>query len=233
MEYIEKEAKNDKLWHGIREFTLTERIIRRITNKEINRIADIGCGDGHLIQTIIKERNNVSEIYGIDMSKIRLNRVKSISKKIKIVKADVTHLPFEDNFFDVVICSEVLEHVKNYEKAIKELLRVTKNQLIMTVPNEEKLMKTLCPRCKKYHYIAGHINSFHKNKLKKILFTNSPDKKIDIKFEKFHTIYSYNSLTKRFPMFIRTGLDKILTSLEHQIKFLKPNYLMAVVTNGK
>ena len=49
---------------------------------------------------------------------------------------DIHKLPYKDNSFDYVICSEVLEHVENPIKAMQELKRVTKKRLIITVPNE-------------------------------------------------------------------------------------------------
>ena len=55
--------------------------------------------------------------------------------------ADIHNLPFSDNEFDIVLCSETLEHVTDYKKAIQELLRITKKVLIITVPHEtEKIV---------------------------------------------------------------------------------------------
>lgn len=53
-----------------------------------------------------------------------------------ILKEDVQQLSFEDNTFDIVLCQQVLEHVPDPVKAINELRRVAKNQLIITVPYE-------------------------------------------------------------------------------------------------
>ena len=53
-----------------------------------------------------------------------------------ILKEDVQQLSFEDNAFDIVLCQQVLEHVPNPVKAIRELQRVAANQLIITVPYE-------------------------------------------------------------------------------------------------
>ena len=52
----------------------------------------------------------------------------------------LTKLDFKDNFFDVIICSEVLEHIDNDEKAFSEIARVLKEQrnLILTIPTFSK-----------------------------------------------------------------------------------------------
>jgi SAM-dependent methyltransferase len=47
--------------------------------------------------------------------------------KAKITKVDVTNIPFAENFFDVIICNHVLEHVTNDTVAMAELFRVMKN----------------------------------------------------------------------------------------------------------
>lgn len=229
MDFIEKDAKDNILWGGIREFTLAERIIRRLKRDHVHNLADIGCGDGYLIYSILKKRDYIDKIYAIDISSTRLKRVKAISRRINTIKTNATNICFPDNFFDVVICSEVLEHIADYEKAVRELLRVTKKQLVITVPNDQVLVKTMCPRCKKYNYISGHINSFDKGTLREAILNNNPGKKIKIEFEKFHTIYSYNRLTKKLPSLLRVLLDKALLSLESRISFFKPNYLMAVI----
>lgn len=43
---------------------------------------------------------------------------------VKILKADITDIPFEENYFDVILCNHVLEHVEDDRKAISELYRV-------------------------------------------------------------------------------------------------------------
>lgn len=231
MDYMDKEAKTNPLWGNIREKTLAERIIRRVPSKGVTRLADIGCGDGYLLHSLSR-KIKPKEIYAVDTSKVRLDRVKKTSKKIKTAKSDITKLPFDNGFFDVVICSEVLEHLKDYGKAVKELLRVTKKRLIITVPNEQQPVRTLCPHCNKYHYVAGHMNKFDKSSLKRLIEASAQKRRIKnirIRFEKFHTIYSYNRLTMKFPEFLRILMDRIFVRLSGAISFFKPNYLMAVV----
>lgn len=69
-----------------------------------------------------------------------------IDESIEGVKqrVDITQIPFENNFFDIIVCNQVLEHVLNAEKAIQELSRVLKatGYAIITVPIDEKA-KTL------------------------------------------------------------------------------------------
>jgi ubiquinone/menaquinone biosynthesis C-methylase UbiE len=50
--------------------------------------------------------------------------------------ADVHHLPFPDNSFDLVLCLEVLEHVPDSRLGLRELLRVARDHVLVSVPHE-------------------------------------------------------------------------------------------------
>lgn len=67
-----------------------------------------------------------------------------LDSPIAQVKADIQNLPFEDNFFDVILCNHVLEHVESDEKALTELFRVMKPNGwgIFQVPIRYSLEKT-------------------------------------------------------------------------------------------
>lgn len=67
-----------------------------------------------------------------------------LDSPIAQVKADIQNLPFEDNFFDVILCNHVLEHVESDEKALTELFRVMKPNGwgIFQVPIRYSLKKT-------------------------------------------------------------------------------------------
>lgn len=62
----------------------------------------------------------------------------------KVVKVDITNMPFEDNYFDFIMCSHVLEHVPNDLKAMQELYRVLNNKgfAVLQVPIDINRTKT-------------------------------------------------------------------------------------------
>ncbi|MCX5641693.1 MAG: class I SAM-dependent methyltransferase [Candidatus Omnitrophica bacterium] len=100
------------------------------------KVLDAGCGEGHLIERL--KIKNKSTYYGIDITGIALQKAKAKAPEAILTIGDISNLPFESEFFDVVICTEVLEHIPNYEKAIGEMKRVLKKKgtLIITFPNE-------------------------------------------------------------------------------------------------
>ncbi|MCM8804956.1 MAG: class I SAM-dependent methyltransferase, partial [Candidatus Omnitrophica bacterium] len=79
--------------------------------------------------------NNV-ELYGVDISESQLKQ--AYHPKVNLLRADVTCLPFPENFFDIVIASEILEHVIEPKKFIEEIFRIGKPDciVVIVVPND-------------------------------------------------------------------------------------------------
>lgn len=113
------------------------------------RILDVGCGDGFLES---KLKKNFKEIYGIDLNETDLAIAKILNpeKRINFVKASASKLPFKNDFFDVVVCTEVIEHIKEDSIVIDEIKRVLKRKgkLIITTPD------------KKFPFLYDPINYF-------------------------------------------------------------------------
>lgn len=105
-----------------------------------DKVLEVGCGTGRIIISLMK-RNKISG-YGVDFSEksIRLAKKLAYHSKtpLEIIKADLINLPFPDNFFDVVFGDSVLEHILDYERVLKEITRVTKDngKVIISVPNK-------------------------------------------------------------------------------------------------
>lgn len=97
------------------------------------KILDAGSGEGFFLASL-----NCKEKIGVELSQKRIDKALKLFPELKVKLADVKELPFEDNSFDVILCSEVLEHVSNYEKAISEFKRCIRSNgcLILSFPNE-------------------------------------------------------------------------------------------------
>lgn len=124
------------------------KIVKLISPSGSEKILDIGCGAGDILIEIIKKiREHASflikkrrmSLYGIDASKFMVKRAKErLPETVKIKQSLAEELPFEDGFFDKVLCSEVLEHVENIEKVVSEMGRVLKTNgtFVISYPNE-------------------------------------------------------------------------------------------------
>jgi 2-polyprenyl-3-methyl-5-hydroxy-6-metoxy-1,4-benzoquinol methylase len=156
-----------------------KKIIKMLYPQKSDIICDLGCGDGNLSRDIVKK---AKKIYGADISPTRVKKARK--NGIDAVCADVCSTPFKSNYFDKVICSEVIEHVINPKELIHELNRLIKKGGIaaLTVPFNQKIEKTLLdvPKedleqmdyeeiKKKYHVTEDHLNSFSEEGFIKLL----------------------------------------------------------------
>ena len=99
---------------------------------ENSHVLDVGCGDGILMEFLLKEKK--VNIRGIEISK---NKVQNcIAKGLTIIEGNAEDdlKQFPDKSFDYVILSQTLQAFLNPEKVINELLRIGK-QAIVTIPN--------------------------------------------------------------------------------------------------
>jgi len=107
------------------------KIIQIVQDLQPMHILDVGCGNGYLIQNLIK-KGIKSDFNGIDVYD---NKTSGL---FKYKKADITNgLPYSDQQFDCVILGEVIEHIPNTDFLLREIYRVMKNDgnLIISTPN--------------------------------------------------------------------------------------------------
>lgn len=100
--------------------------IEKLKNPVGLKILDIGCGGGLLSEEFAKHG---AEVTGVDISensiKIAQQHAKLNNLEIEYKVGIAENLPFTENF-DVVVCTDVLEHVENLEKCLSEVTRVLK-----------------------------------------------------------------------------------------------------------
>jgi len=113
--------------------TINQFIKQQIRPK---KILDAGCGAGFVIEFLLNNWENEVEIAGVDIDPEMINLARTRNPSVTIVGGDIYQLPFEDNKYDLVICTEVLEHLRHPEKAIEEIARVSKHWCIISVPHE-------------------------------------------------------------------------------------------------
>lgn len=103
-----------------------EKVLNLIEDNLQGNILDAGCGEGSLCRWMAKKSKSAT-IYGMDISIIGIGMaMKSFTglDNLKFCQANVKNLPFKDNFFSLVVCQSVIEHVVDYIAALKELVRV-------------------------------------------------------------------------------------------------------------
>ncbi len=141
-----------------------------------HRILDIGCGSGRHVGEAA--RQNRVTVVGADLSWEAVLSARNRIQELKqwgvhgggtetFLVSNITRLPFGPESFDLVICSEVLEHIPDQEQAIRELIRVLKSggNLVVSVPRylPERICWALSDA---YHQASqGHIRIYKKKEL--------------------------------------------------------------------
>ena len=140
---------------------------------------DAGCGDGINLQELerlVVTYNKESTVTGIDSSKIRTQRAKKVVKGT-VLDGSLLNLPFENTFFDAVLCNHVLEHIENADRALSEIFRVLKpgGSLIVGVPNEGCMLALLRNRVFQRSILktTDHVNFFTRTTLERTLNKNN------------------------------------------------------------
>lgn len=103
-------------------------------------ILDIGCNDGS-IGSLLRKKKNI--VYGLDIAE---HKVKAARKKgIKATTCDIEskRLPYHNDFFDVVLLTDVIEHVFDTDRVLEDIYRVLKKggMLLITTPNVASLLR--------------------------------------------------------------------------------------------
>lgn len=109
------------------------------------KVLDLGVGDAIYESLIPDEISKRLEIYGVDISTKQLSRAKKYLKEARVADLNKESVPYGNNFFNMVIISELLEHVFYPDKVLEETIRVLKKggYLILTYPNTGALQLRL------------------------------------------------------------------------------------------
>jgi len=136
-----------------------------------DKVLDLGCGEGRHAISVYLETG--AEVIGVDLSKKdlqtaeqRLNESLAFAGEhgsCRFEQQNALALNFEDNHFDVVICSEVLEHIPDYQGVLKEIDRVLKPNGIMALSVPRAWPEEICWKLSKPYYQVkgGHIRIFN------------------------------------------------------------------------
>lgn len=138
------------------------------------KILDAGCGEGFTLSKF-HELKIGEQLEGIDFSEDAIGIGHKLYPYLNIRQADIYNLSYRNNSFDLVTCMEVLEHLENPKKALKEVVRVSSKYILLTVPNE--------PLFTIFNYTRwgkdiGHINKWTPGKFELFIKRNAPNLQI-------------------------------------------------------
>ena len=106
---------------------------------EVGNIYEGGCGEGfvsaHLHESF-QRRGAQASFKASDLSENKIAEAAKRFPQIAFETASIYEIPEKDNAFDLAVASEVLEHMDEPEKALKEVLRISRKYILVSVPNE-------------------------------------------------------------------------------------------------
>lgn len=110
-------------------------IKKHLVDARIERLLDLGCGEGNL-SIKVAEALHCKEIFGVDVNDRALQKARLKGIKTFVVDLNST-LPFLDNSFDLVLMTEVIEHLYNVDQALSEAHRILRRNgyMILSTPN--------------------------------------------------------------------------------------------------
>jgi len=171
--------------------------IFQVNPKEL--VLDAGCGEGRHSLELSKTVD--CSIFAMDIGHENLVKVKAMYNLMNIegqtvgltyvTQGDAQRLPFADSTFHKIICSEVLEHITDDARGVKELTRVLKDDGEMAVTVPTYITEALYGRLSTDYFNCpgGHIRKYLPKRLVSILRDNNLQI-CSIRFEHaFHSIY--------------------------------------------
>ena len=154
----QKHSRKDPIsrWH-VR--SVMEVLYQLVESTNPKTVLDAGCGEG-FVSHYLATRNGSISITGVDVQPQAIEFAKKNFGEVATYQvASLYSLPFSDNSFDTVVCSQVLEHLDDVEAAVAELKRVARRFVVITVPREPyfKCINDLA-RAIRFSDDPGHVN---------------------------------------------------------------------------
>jgi ubiquinone/menaquinone biosynthesis C-methylase UbiE len=198
-------------WRRICAKDKARNIAALVAGYPVQTILDVGCGTGAVLDELSKANVGLRHV-GVDVADPELHS----ETALELMHYDGEALPFNDNSFDLVYASHVLEHVLEPRKFLAELQRVG-NLVYIEVPCELNL------RTSYYSLQAtlniGHINAFTPHSFALMLQTTGLEV-LDLKiFDHSIEVHQFNSsiTTARLKAAVRQGLLGVNASLASKI----------------
>jgi ubiquinone/menaquinone biosynthesis C-methylase UbiE len=175
--YDEFYKTHDEAWRMLGAKYKAQHIIDVCKGQSLKKVLEVGAGDGSILK-LLSNQNFAPEYHAVEISDSGVAHIKSrdIKNLVSVQEFDGYKLPFEDDSFDLIILSHVLEHVEHERLLLREIKRVSKN-FVIEVPIDYK--PGVDKRIK--HFLAyGHINVYTPTSLRYLLQTEGFEIKKDL-----------------------------------------------------
>lgn len=140
-------------------------LVQRLLPPDVSGPAmDVGCGDGTISNDVVQAIRGgsgggpgaASLVLGTDVANKRASFARERTPDARFLQSSIYDLPFADGTFELVLSTDLLEHLDEPDKGFAELARVSRKYVLVSVPYSITPEKLLCPHCLKDSYLYGH-----------------------------------------------------------------------------
>lgn len=183
-------------------------LVKKIRDLRSKDILDAGCGSGELIISLLKNLENVN-LSGFDVSTEVINQNKRRIKGVKFFTQDLTVKANPTKFYDLVLCSEVIEHLKDWKTAIYDLAQFTKKSGYVIVTTQSGTRHH-------HHLELGHLKHFTLDEI------NSELKKNGLRIvESFYSGWPFMNFQYLLTDMFYKKIEKTVFKAKRQSLFMK------------
>jgi 2-polyprenyl-3-methyl-5-hydroxy-6-metoxy-1,4-benzoquinol methylase len=188
-----------------------------LTNQ--SKILNVGAATGATSEML----NELGKLNSIEYDKDCLAFVNS-KLNLKIDWGNILELDFPDNFFDLVCAFDVVEHVENHKKALKELIRTCKNggTVLMTVPAHMHLWSD-------HDLVNHHFRRYTTNEVKNLV-KEVPGASVEFISYFNSNLYHLIAVFRKINNFLK-GKNKVKNNLKSDFETFKPGLINQILEN--
>lgn len=110
-------------------------IYELVASATFDSIVDVGCGEGFVLNYLLPLIEN-AECSAIDVNPDEVEVAERNLPFCRVSLGSAYEIPLESNGADLVLCTEVLEHLEDPRRALAEITRVARQSILLTVPRE-------------------------------------------------------------------------------------------------
>ena len=137
-----------------------EEVAERCAARRPQRVVDVGCGTGDLLGLLVERTTPPPElVVGIDHSRAGIDRARAALPDARWLVADLYSLPPDLGRFDLVLCTEVLEHVHDAQAAVDVLCRLCAQDGVVAITVPDGALDSW----------EGHVNFWDEDQLRAFL----------------------------------------------------------------
>jgi len=132
-------------------------------------VLEVGCGEGHLAQHLVRAASRPKRFVACDVALCAA--APGLDSLIELRRASAYDLPFENASFELVVCCEVLEHLRDPERGLAEIARVSRRAVLLSTPREPlwRLLNVARARyLRDFGNTPGHVQHFSRRALEQL-----------------------------------------------------------------